>query len=244
LHRPGVRPGLHHLPSKLTAVVHGDRRGLATLPNCHIQGLCHVAPVQPGLSTDGYALPRELVDHRQNSELLPVFQSGCYEVHAPPLIGGLGMFHNERAPSRDLLPQLGPNHQTLLFVDPVGAFRVHHPALTSQQYRQAPGAKTNTRRRQLLQAHSQGKLGIPPMLVAQAWPANAHQTSGLPFAVVKTLTDPGHQRTPHCVLQTFFESTSCRMCLSRLRSATGRFNRLFSSRSCLSFRNSETPSPP
>jgi len=45
-------------------------------------------------------------------------------------------------------------------------------------------------------------------------------------------------------LQNFFESTSWSICLSRLRSATMRFNRRFSSSSCLKRRSSETPRPP
>ena len=42
-------------------------------------------------------------------------------------------------------------------------------------------------------------------------------------------------------LQTFFDSTSWRICLSRLRSATSCFSRVFSSRNWRRSRSSETP---
>lgn len=44
--------------------------------------------------------------------------------------------------------------------------------------------------------------------------------------------------------QTFFDRTSCKICLSRLRSATNRLSCRFSSSNCLSRLNSPTPSPP
>ena len=43
--------------------------------------------------------------------------------------------------------------------------------------------------------------------------------------------------------QSFFDSTSCKICLSRLRSATNDFKRLFSSSSCFKRRSSSVPKP-
>src|SRR6476646_6429521 len=51
------------------------------------------------------------------------------------------------------------------------------------------------------------------------------------------------QLPPARGLQGFFRSTSCNMCLSRVRSATNPFNRRFSSSSCLSRLSSLTPIP-
>src|SRR6476646_5504925 len=51
------------------------------------------------------------------------------------------------------------------------------------------------------------------------------------------------QLPPARGLQGFFRSTSCNMCLSRVRSATNPFNRRFSSSSCLSHLSSLTPIP-
>ena len=44
--------------------------------------------------------------------------------------------------------------------------------------------------------------------------------------------------------QSFFDKTSCRICLSSTRSATRPFSRLFSASNCFSRRISGTPSPP
>src|SRR5262249_7945134 len=52
-----------------------------------------------------------------------------------------------------------------------------------------------------------------------------------------------HQQTAAPRLQTFFDNTSCSIFLSRLRSATSCFSFRFSSSSCFSRRNSDTPSP-
>src|SRR4029077_19965684 len=51
------------------------------------------------------------------------------------------------------------------------------------------------------------------------------------------------QLPPARGLQGFFRSTSCNMCLSRVRSATNPFNRRFSSSRCLSRLSSLTPIP-
>lgn len=55
---------------------------------------------------------------------------------------------------------------------------------------------------------------------------------------------PGRQLTPLDSLQRFFRMTSCRICLSNVRSATIRFNRAFSSSSIFRRLSSVTPRSP
>ena len=45
------------------------------------------------------------------------------------------------------------------------------------------------------------------------------------------------------ILLPFFDTISCRICRSKLKSATNRFSRPTSSRNCRSSRNSLTPTP-
>src|ERR1700694_61275 len=74
--------------------------------------------------------------------------------------------------------------------------------------------------------------------------SRARQPARTLLAHLELLMDPQGELTPSCRPQVFFLSTSCRMCRSRVRSATRRFNRAFSSRNCLSWRSSLTPRLP
>src|SRR3954451_20101968 len=70
------------------------------------------------------------------------------------------------------------------------------------------------------------------------------QCAGLPQAGAVMVAKLIDQNALAERLQSFFDSTSCSMVLSRLKSATRRFNLTFSSSSCFKRLSSDGPSPP
>src|SRR4029077_13295772 len=131
-----------------------------------------------------------------------------------------------------------------LRVQPVNAFRIHLPTFSSQPHRQTPGGIAHGRRRHLAQTPPQHFIEPPNFLPIQpARPSQPHQSGYSTLPDLIRLLGPLPQLPPQPGLYSFFDTISCRICLSRLRSATSRFNRPFSSRSCRSSRSSLTPNP-
>ena len=74
--------------------------------------------------------------------------------------------------------------------------------------------------------------------------AEPDRLAGSPFAHPIGLFQSDDPLPPLGWLQIYFDSASCSICLSSVRSATSRLSWRFSSSSCLRRRSSETPSPP
>jgi len=73
-------------------------------------------------------------------------------------------------------------------------------------------------------------------LLAVRRPSHFRNTAGVLFAHTIALLRILHQRTPPRRLYNFLRCTSCNIVLSRVSSASNCFNRVFSSRSCLTWR--------
>jgi hypothetical protein len=126
---------------------------------------------------------------------------------------------------------LGSNLQSLFPVETVDPLGVYLPALASQQHGQPPITVANSGGGKLPQTHTQIELRITATLVAVDPTGNPGEPTGPPFAEIISLAHLPHQFAPDGGPQTFFDKTSCRMCLSKVRSATSVFNFRFSSRS-------------
>lgn len=81
---------------------------------------------RPALHPLRHAHPAELIHHREDAEGAPILQPCRDKIHSPTLVRPRGERHDHRVPPGDFLPQLAPDGQTFLGVDPVG---VHKPAL-------------------------------------------------------------------------------------------------------------------
>src|SRR5215471_7801375 len=101
-------------------------------------------------------------------------------------------------------------------------------------------AEARSRARQLPQPHSHATVISPVRDVAKCRPTHADDVARSPLAdlgmLLQHLFGP---LPPHSGPQGFFASTSCKICLSSVKSATTCFNRRFSSSSCFTFRSSE-----
>jgi len=80
--------------------------------------------------------------------------------------------------------------------------------------------------------------------VAHRLPLDAQRRATAPFAHGMGRLDVRDELASSSRRQSFFDRTSCKMCLSRLRSATSCFSCRFSSSSCFRRLNSPTPRPP
>ena len=147
--------------------------------------------------------------------------------------------HSGHASSGAFAPQV----QTFLAVDPVGLLVIDQPALTPQQDMDAARAVANAYSgniadplpfRTIVTRVRAIKIGALPQLNDSGSTANAD--------AVRVDQEVG-QLAFASRLHSFFWMTSCSICLSRLRSATMRLSRAFSSSSCFKRRSSLTPRP-
>ena len=121
---------------------------------------------------------------------------------------------------------------------------VHNPAFSPEQNVNPVIAVAHPGLRDVADAHKQRRLIRPDRPVTYAAPIKGQYGATAPLTDRMARLDvPGNLALP-IRPQTFFDKTSCKMCLSKLRSATSRFSWRFSSSSCLSRRSSLTPNPP
>jgi len=165
------------------------------------------------------------------------------KIHAPALVRSRCNAAGNWPSARHLPALLGPHDQPFVPVQPVDSLRVHVPAFASQQHGQAPIAVAHMHSRQLSQTMPQHFIEYLPALVPQRPDRQLHNPRRVPLADSIGLLRPARQLPTRTRPYSFFETISCRICRSKLRSATSRFSRPTSSRNCRSSRNSLTPTP-
>jgi hypothetical protein len=94
---------------------------------------------------------------------------------------------------------------------------------------------------QIANAHPQRGLILRSASSIPGGATELDQPTGPQATDLKGVVKPGRQFSAACGPQTFFRRASDRMCLSSERSATNRFNQMFSSSNCRSRRSSLTP---
>ena len=171
--------------------------------------------------------------------------SASDKVHRPERVRsrrGCGPFpiDSTDVPARALQAQA----EAVLPVKPVDPLVVDRPAFPTQQDVDPEIAIPYPRSRQIADAQQQRCLVAADRLVPDRRTLKAKRSTAPPFADSLDRLDIGDDLTPTSRRQSLFDSTSCRMCLSRLRSATSCFSFRFSSSSCFSPRSSHVPSPP
>ncbi len=197
----------------------------------------------PGLGRQ--RLARVLVDHGQHAHPAAVMQLVVTEEHAPPLVPARR--HDRRAASHHRLPaprSISPEIHAFHAIEPLRALVVDQPALASQQHVDPRRAPARAHRGDLLDPHAKPLLPGPDGHVADRRPRRAQHAARTPLRHPVGIACVPDKPTALAGRQTFFRSTSCRIALSRLRSATSRFSLAFSSSSCFSRRTSATPIAP
>src|ERR1700683_1185395 len=238
------RPGSPRSPGELTAVVQGDApRCPAAFHDRTSQCSNDMPAMERPIRFHGDTFAGELIDHRQDPIGASVRQLVADEIGRPALVRSRGRTMRNPLPAADLLPLHAAHFEVLLVVKPVDAPGVHRPALSAQQYRQAPIAIAHMRCRALAQTPAKRFLQRPSTDVLQGAPRKPDHARRPSHRNPVRLLRPPRQPTFLARLYSFFDTISCRICRSRVRSATMRFSRPFSSRRLRSSRSSCMPSP-
>ena len=192
---------------------------------------------------DAQALPCVLIDDCKDSEPATIRKPITHEVHTPSLIrpacSGQGYAHLPCS----FGPLRRPHLQSLFSVQAIHAFRVYYPTFSAQHYGQPAVSISHSDTGQLSESKTKRHLRILLALVAVRPTCDSDQPTSTAFGQLVCLPHLRDQLPTCCGLQTFFDSTSCRICLSSVRSATNVFSCRFSSRNCRNSRNSLTPTP-
>jgi len=134
---------------------------------------------------------RELIDYREDAERMPVGQFVAHQVHAPALIPARRPRRRQALSPGHLPPLLGAHDQLFLGIQPVDAFRIHFPALASQQHGQPAIAIAYVRSRQLAQPPPQYFVEAPHFLFVQPGrPCHSHQARGSTLPDLEGLLGP------------------------------------------------------
>src|ERR1700730_15222467 len=236
-------PVVHGPARKLATVVRGDRFRRTAQCDHPVQLFTNLLARLRAVGIQAQTLSGVLIDDRQNSKPASIRQSLTHKVHAPALVRKSGFWTPDPHLRRTLDPLLHAHLQCFFSMEPVNAFGIYPPTLSPQHYRQSSISVPDPRGGQIPQPHAQFALRIATALITIRPTRDAHQPASSGFTQLIRLSYLAHQLATLDGLQAFFDSTSCKMCLSNVRSATIPFSLRFSSRSCRSSRSSFNPNP-
>jgi hypothetical protein len=162
------------------------------------------------------------------------------------LHGSFGLLAaGEHDPQRDdpFPPLLRPNLQPFFLVQPIEQAVVDLPSLPPPQHVQSPLAVAHPDRREFPKTQPDGSRIPPATPIPICPPVKPFDLACLSFAnLVRSDQMPG-EPAPGRRLQTFFDSMSCNIFLSSLRSATIPFSLRFSSSNAAAGEARRSPSP-
>jgi len=199
-------------------------------PEESVELLHHSFPGLRVIRQSAETLPRILIYYRQNAEPAAIDQPITHKIHTPALVWPARTRQRNTQVGRQFGPFCGAHLQLFLPVQPVHPFRIYRPTLASQQHCQPSIAVANSAPGQFAQPHAQFVLRIAATPIPMGPARNQHQPAGTLLAHLVRLANTADQLATNCGLQTFFDRTSCKMCLSKLRSATSNLSFWFSSR--------------
>jgi hypothetical protein len=138
-------------------------------------------------------------------------------------------------------PHSHPQLQALEAIQPPHVLAIHEPAIASQQYSDPEISEARPDMGQIVNAEPETGLilGATPSIPGGA--TELGQSAGPQATDLESVLQPTSQFASAGGPQTFFRRASDSMGLSNERSATNRFNRLFSSSSGRRRRSSLTP---
>lgn len=152
------------------------------------------------------------------------------KIHAPLLIQLCWAWRDHTQVTRVLPSPLELHRQSFFPIDPMDALFIHPPPFTPEQDMQPQIAKARTRLGQFLHPHPNRRVVSPMGPVIPRGPIQLEEPTRAPHPDRKVAQHLPHERALAQGLQAFFASTSCKITLSKVRSAT----------SCLSFRFSSS----
>src|SRR5450755_951883 len=138
---------------------------------------------------------------------------------------------------------LVPQSQTFFPVQAIHQLLPHFPTFAVQQHPNLPVAVANSSLCDLPNPQPQRRPWFLPTFIAEGRDRKPRHTTGTPLAHPVGVVPVAHHRAAPRGRHSFFASTSWSITLSNVSSATNRFNRPFSSWSCLNCRTWSVSSP-
>ncbi len=231
-HAVVVGPAVHHHRDKLAAVVGLDAQRQIALVTQAFHHCHHIFSFEVLIHFDDQALLGEVVHDGQGPEAASVEQGVSNKVHAPNLIG-TGQYRALQEVCRSLafVSTFAPQVEVPLAVQPIHALVIGFPAFPAQQHEDPPETIANPHRSDLLDPLKQWRIIIVLRLVVERRPALLDDSAGSTNPNAIPVDQMAHERLALRGPQNFFDSKSCNITLSRLRSATSCLSLRFSSSS-------------
>ena len=165
------------------------------------------------------------------------------EIHAPTLVRALRSRYDTSVQAH-VLASAHPHAQLQAFqaIKPAHPLFVYWPALTPEHH--VDPLVANSDGRSPGSSCAQCRLILCGATPIPCRPGQSCQLTRPNHGDLKLRVHPGRQFPPPRRPHSFFRTASDKMCLSKVRSATNRFSRAFSSRSCRSSLTSVIPRLP
>src|SRR5580704_405134 len=227
---------------QLRAVVTANRLGSAACGDDLIEHPGHAPAGETSVHFERQTLPRVDIDHTQHANHASCGKHIMSEIQGPLLVSA-AQYGARRSDAHTVFSLLPLQAQTRLAVHPPQPFMVHSLALTFHQHLQSPIAVSRLLSGQSHQLLSQRLIRSPRLIPITAH-CNRHQPAHPALTGSILRGKPARIRPPVYELNPFFAMTAFSISLSRLRSATRRFRREFSSSSERSRCASLTSRPP
>jgi len=223
---------IHCHRGELRPLVTLDRFRLAMTSHQITQDSRHIDSSKSLAHVQSKTLSREHVDHRQHPHLPAVRQRVMHEVHGPTL-GRSGSWLQLASDNRRPSPfrSLPFKSEPFFGVQPVNPLVVDRPTFPTQDHVQPSIAVADSHRRDLLQPSPELFLMWPAGSISDRRTRETADQAGPPLRYPICFDSPTGPRPLLRRSQNFFFRDSCRMCLSKDRSATNCLSFLFSSRS-------------
>src|SRR5271163_5257797 len=226
---PLERPGQEMTTGQLWPVVTANRQRPAAHGDDFIQHSRHAPAGKAGVHFQRQALPRKNVDYAQHANVATGGKYIMSEIQGPFLVGGT-QFRPRRSDAHTVPALLPLQAQPSFAILPPHSLMVHSLALALQQHLQSPIAVTWLLSGQPYQPFPQ-RLVRSPRSIPVTRHRNRHQPAYPAFAGSILRSQPASSRPSVYELRPFFAITAFNISRSRLRSATRRLSREFSSSS-------------
>ena len=230
-----IGPKIKVSRDELAAVIDANGRRISDLPVDPLQCLNDILALVTEAGINRRREARVSVDDRQNPDLATSGQLVMNEIHRPNMVGMARL--RAVSPQLRLDPALGnfvAELEVHLLVKAIDSLRVHGPAFTLDKNMHTPVAAAYPRLADILDLQLQLGLLATPGLVDIVRAVDFQHRACTPDRNLPVRLDRVDKLALAGRPQSFFESTSCSMALSRDRSATIRFSLAFSSSSCRS----------
>jgi hypothetical protein len=241
-----VRPPIHFLADKLTAIVTlNPLRDYLFIMHHLLKGLADIHALQRGSGHQTQAFFTIIIDYSQNPEPSSIEQGINEKIHAPDVMDSLSLRAcQSMGPASTSAWSFAAQIQLFFDINSVHSLMIIRKTLPAKQHINAPETVSDPCGCDLTHAHTQQLVPLVLVSVIKHRSGQHHTPTGSAYRSPVVVDHPQCQLLSNGRFHSFFFNTSWSICLSRLRSATNCLSWRFSSSNWRSFRSSLVPRPP